>query len=139
MKHLLTLILILSLPYSLFSQDFIQESDFDEVISGTSAFGENQNLVVIEVWAEFNKDNAFHDWKKLEGVKYARINLAKAPGIKKKYRVRMVPTILVFKDGYKELEYKAGLDLACPVTLEELVEDIEELQKASQFQPKYIL
>ncbi|BCU97824.1 MAG: hypothetical protein CM15mV19_0600 [uncultured marine virus] len=74
MKHLLTLILILSLPYSLFSQDFIQESDFDEVISGTSAFGENENLVVIEVWAEFNKDNAFHDWKKLEGVKYARIN-----------------------------------------------------------------
>ena len=133
MKYLLTLILILSLPYSLFSQDFIQESDFDEVISGTSAFGENENLVVIEVWAEFNKDNAFHDWKKLEGVKYARINLAKAPGVKKKYRVRMVPTILVFKDGYKELEYKAGLDLACPVTLEELVEDIEELKKASQF------
>ena len=133
MKHLLILILILSLPYRLFSQDFIQESDFDEVISGTSAFGENQNLVVIEVWAEFNKDNAFHDWKKLEGVKYARINLANAPGIKKKYRVRVVPTILVFKDGYKELEYKAGLDLACPVTLEELVGDIEELQKASQF------
>ena len=133
MKHLLILILILSLPYRLFSQDFIQESDFDEVISGTSAFGENENLVVIEVWAEFNKDNAFHDWKKLEGVKYARINLANAPGIKKKYRVRMVPTILVFKDGYKELEYKAGLDLACPVTLEELVGDIEELQKASQF------
>ena len=133
MKYLLTLILILSIPYSLFSQDFIQESDFDEVISGTSAFGENENLVVIEVWAEFNKDNAFHDWKKLEGVKYARINLAKAPGVKKKYRVRMVPTILVFKDGYKELEYKAGLDLACPVTLEELVEDIEELKKASQF------
>jgi len=133
MKDLLILILILSLPYSLFSQDFIQESDFDEVISGTSAFGENESLVVIEVWAEFNKDNAFHDWKKLEGVKYARINLAKAPGIKKKYRVRMVPTILVFKDGYKELEYKAGLDLACPVTLEELVGDIEELQKASQF------
>ena len=133
MKHLLTLLLILSLPSNVFSQQFIQESDFDEVISGTSAFGENQNLVVIEVWAEFNKDNAFHDWKKLEGVKYARINLAKAPGIKKKYRVRMVPTILVFKDGYKELEYKAGLDLACPVTLEELVEDIEELQKASQF------
>ena len=133
MKHLLILILILSLPYRLFSQDFIQESDFDEVISGTSAFGENENLVVIEVWAEFNKDNAFHDWKKLEGVKYARINLAKAPGIKKKYRVRMVPTILVFKDGYKELEYRAGLDLACPVTLEELVGDIEELQKASQF------
>ncbi len=132
MKNLL-LILILSLPLSLLSQNFISESEFDNAISGTSAFGENESLVVIEVWAEFNKDNAFQDWKKLEGVKYHRINLAEAPGIKKKYRIRMVPTIIVFKDGYKELEYKAGLDLVCPVTLEELVEDIEELKKASQF------
>ena len=69
MKHLLTLVLILSLPYNVFSQQFIQESDFEEVISGTSAFGENESVVVIEVWAEFNKDNAFQDWKKLEGVK----------------------------------------------------------------------
>ena len=133
MKHLLTLILILSLPYTLFSQEFIEESDFEEVISGTSAFGENESIVVIEVWAEFNKDNAFQDWKKLEGVKYARINLANAPGIKKEYRIRMVPTILVFKDGYKELEYKAGLDLECPVSLEELSSDIEELKAGSQF------
>ena len=133
MKHLLTLILILSLPYTLFSQEFIEESDFEEVISGTSAFGENESVVVIEVWAEFNKDNAFHDWKKLEGVKYARINLANAPGIKKEYRIRMVPTILVFKDGYKELEYKAGLDLECPVSLQELSSDIEELKAGSQF------
>jgi len=133
MKHLLTLVLILSLPYNVFSQQFIQESDFEEVISGTSAFGENESVVVIEVWAEFNKDNAFQDWKKLEGVKYARINLANAPGIKKEYRIRMVPTILVFKDGYKELEYKAGLDLECPVSLQELSSDIEELKAGSQF------
>ena len=133
MKHLLTLLLILSLPYNVFSQQFIQESDFEEVISGTSAFGENESVVVIEVWAEFNKDNAFQDWKKLEGVKYARINLANAPGIKKEYRIRMVPTILVFKDGYKELEYKAGLDLECPVSLQELSSDIEELKAGSQF------
>ena len=45
----------------------------------------------------------------------------------------MVPTILVFKDGYKELEYKAGLDLECPVSLEELSSDIEELKAGSQF------
>ena len=133
MKHLLTLVLILSLPYNVFSQQFIQESDFEEVISGTSAFGENESVVVIEVWAEFNKDNAFQDWKKLQGVKYARINLANAPGIKKEYRIRMVPTILVFKDGYKELEYKAGLDLECPVSLQGLSSDIEELKAGSQF------
>ena len=131
MKYLL--LFILCLPFSLFSQDFISEADFDNVISGTSAFGENESIVVIEVWAEFNKDNAFHDWKLLKGVKYHRIDLAEAPGIKKKYRVRMVPTILVFKDGYKELEYKAGLDLECPVSLDKLIEDIDELKESSQF------
>ena len=99
MKNILTIILLL-ISTNVLAQEFITEEEFDVAITGTSAFGENESIVVIEVWAEFNKDNAFHDWKKLEGVKYARINLAKAPGIKKKYRVRMVPTILVFKDGY---------------------------------------
>ena len=132
MKSILTIILLL-ISTNVLAQEFITEEEFDVAITGTSAFGENESIVVIEVWAEFNKDNAFHNWKKLEGVKYHRINLAKAPGIKKKYRIRMVPTILVFLDGSKELEYKAGLDLACPVTLEELNNDIDELKESSQF------
>jgi hypothetical protein len=45
----------------------------------------------------------------------------------------MVPTIIVFLDGSKELEYKAGLDLICPVTLAELNKDIEDLSTASQY------
>ena len=115
------------------SQEFITEEEFNVAITGTSAFGENESIVVIEVWAEFNKDNAFHDWKNLKGLKYHRLDLAEAPGIKKKYRIRMVPTILVFVDGSKELEYKAGLDLLCPVTLQELNNDIDELKQSSQF------
>ena len=115
------------------SQEFITEEEFDVAITGTSAFGENESVVVIEVWAEFNKDNAFPHAKLLKGVKYHRIDLANAPGIKKKYRIRMVPTLLVFKDGEKELEYKAGLDLICPVTLEELNSDIEELNESNKF------
>lgn len=125
--------MLLLISTNVLSQEYITEEEFDVAITGTSAFGENESIVVIEVWAEFNKDNAFHDWKNLKGVKYNRINLAKAPGIKKKYRIRMVPTILVFLDGSKELEYKAGLDLLCPVTLKELNDDIDELKESSQF------
>ena len=132
MKSILTIMLLL-ISTNVLSQEYITEEEFDVAITGTSAFGENESIVVIEVWAEFNKDNAFHDWKNLKGVKYNRINLAKAPGIKKKYRIRMVPTILVFLDGSKELEYKAGLDLLCPVTLKELNDDIDELKESSQF------
>lgn len=132
MKNILTIILLL-ISTNVLAQEYITEEEFDVAITGTSAFGENESIVVIEVWAEFNKDNAFHDWKNLKGLKYHRLDLAGAPGIKKKYRIRMVPTILVFVDGSKELEYKAGLDLLCPVTLEELNNDIDELKESSQF------
>ena len=45
----------------------------------------------------------------------------------------MAPTLIVFLDGTKEDDFKAGLDLECPVTLEELQESIDEAKKSSQF------
>ena len=53
--------------------------------------------------------------------------------MKKKYRIRMAPTLIIFKDGINEESFKAGLDLECPVTLDELNEAIEEVKKAGQF------
>ena len=44
-----------------------------------------------------------------------------------------MPTIIVFKDGIKEEMYKAGLDLECPVTLDELQEHIDEIKSAFSF------
>tara|TARA_Y100000768_G_scaffold386672_1_gene375662 strand:+ start:1830 stop:2228 length:399 start_codon:yes stop_codon:yes gene_type:complete len=132
MKKVL-LILLLLVGTTASGQDWVTDDGFDSAISGKSAFGEDQDIIVIEFYAEFNKDNAFADWNKLKGVKYYRCDIAKSPGAKKKYKVRMAPTLIVFKEGFKEFTYKAGLDLECPVTLEELQSDIEELSKASQF------
>ena len=98
------------------------------------AFGDDEtNIVVIEFWAKFNEANAFADWDKVEGVKYYRVDVAKAPAAKKEYRVRMAPTLIIFKDGINEESFKAGLDLECPVTLDELLEAIEEVKTADQF------
>jgi len=133
MKHLV-LLLILSLPFPLFSQAWINDSDFDSTINESSAFGDDESsIVVIEFWAKFNEVNAFADWEKVKGVKYYRVDIAKAPKAKKEYRVRMAPTIIIFKNGVKEETFKAGLDLECPVTLNELVEAIEEVKTADQF------
>ena len=51
----------------------------------------------------------------------------KAPNLKKKYRVRTVPTIIVFNNGFKELTYKANIMFELEVTAEEIHEDIEDL------------
>ena len=90
-------------------------------------------IVVVEFWADFNKENAFKEWEQLEGVTYYRCNVADSPKSKDKYRVRMAPTIIIYKDGIKEEMYKTRLDLLPPVTLEELLQDVKELQVAQKF------
>ena len=129
----LVLILLLS-SLSMYSQEFIDDSNFEEKINQRHAFGDDEfNIVVIEFYVEFNKQNAFKDWDKLTGVKYFRVDISKAPKAKKEFRVRMAPTLIVFNQGLKEEVFKAGLDLLCPVTLEELNKSLEELKTANKF------
>ena len=128
------LFLLLVAPIFTFSQEWIDDSNFEDKINHKEAFGDDEvNIVVVEFWAKFNEANAFADWGKIKGAKYYRVDISKAPIYKKKYRVRMAPTLIVFLDGTKEDDFKAGLDLECPVTLEELQESIEEAKKSSQF------
>ena len=130
----LILILLLALPFSLFSQDWADDSTLDDILNSKRAIGDDESqIVVIEFWAKFNEVNAFPDWDKVDGVKYYRVDIAKAPKAKKEYRVRMAPTLIIFKDGIAEESFKAGLDLECPVDLEELQEAIEEVKTAGAF------
>jgi len=135
MKYLLILI-----PFISFAQVdvpdkyWIDDSDFENKINETQAFGDdNTKPVVVEFWAKFNEANCFAEWDELKNVIYYRVDIAKAPAAKKEYRVRMAPTIIIFKDGINEESFKAGLDLECPVTLDELIEAIEEVKTANQF------
>ena len=134
MKKNIILFIFLLLSYVAYSQEYIDDSNFDDKINEQSAFGDDEtNIVVVEFWAKFNEANAFADWDKVDGVKYYRVDIAKAPAAKKEYRIRMAPTLIIFKDGINEESFKAGLDLECPVTLDELLEAIEEVKTANQF------
>ncbi len=136
MKYLILLLI----PFLSFSQQdvpeeyWVDDSGFEKAINTNEAFGDDDNKpVVIEFWAKFNEANCFADWNKLEDVIYYRVDIAKAPVAKKKYRVRMAPTLIIFKDGVKEIVFKAGLDLLLPANLEEIQEAINEINNASKF------
>ena len=131
LKNFILLVMIL-LPTMALSQDWADDSNINEIISGKSAYADDEPLIVVEFWAKFNDTNAFSDWNSVD-IPYVRVDISKAPEAKKKYKVRMAPTIILFKDGFKEVIWKAGLDLECPVTLAELNEAIEEAKTASQF------
>tara|TARA_B100001564_G_scaffold352886_1_gene360999 strand:- start:591 stop:962 length:372 start_codon:yes stop_codon:yes gene_type:complete len=122
------------ISFQSFGQEFIDDSNFESKINEKHAFGDDdQNIVVVEFWAKFNEANAFADWNKVEGVKYFRIDVGSSPEMKKKYRIRMAPTIILFNKGIKEDTWKAGLDLECPVDLDELQEAVEEVKTADKF------
>jgi len=132
MKYLIIILLLLSINTS--AQEWITDNNFEKSINTNEAFGDDETKpIVVEFWAEFNSDNSFSDWSKLKNAIYYRVNIAKAPNAKKKYKVRMAPTLIIFKDGIKEEVFKAGLDLVLPADLNEIQEAINEINKASKF------
>lgn len=127
-------IILLLITFNTFGQEFITDNNFDSKINEKQAFGDNQTLpVIVEFYASFNDANKFNDWDKLENVIYYRADIANCPAAKKKYKVRMAPTLIIFKEGIKEIVFKAGLDLMLPADLNEIQESINEVNAASQF------
>ena len=132
MKYLNIILLLLS--FSSFSQEWITDDNFESKINEKQAFGDNQSKpVIVEFYAKFNDVNKFDQWQELKDVIYYRADIAACPQAKKKYKVRMAPTLIIFKGGVKETVFKAGLDLVLPADLEEIQEAINEVNTASQF------
>ena len=132
MKYLNIILLLIS--FNMSAQEWITDDNFDSKINERKAFGDDESLpVAVEFYAKFNDANKFGDWDKLENVIYYRADISTSPEAKKKYKVRMAPTLIIFKDGIKEVIFKAGLDLVLPVELKEIQEAINEINTASQF------
>ena len=132
MKYLNIILLLLS--FNVNAQEWITDDNFESKINEKQAFGDNQSKpVIVEFYAKFNDANKFDQWQKLIDVIYYRADIATCPQAKKKYKVRMAPTLIIFKDGIKEDVWKAGLDLELPTDLEEIQETINEINNASKF------
>ena len=133
------LILIL-IPFISYSQSdvpkkyWLTDDNFEDVVSGNSAFGDdNDQTILIEFWADFNKENCFNEWEQVKDALYYRVDISKAAKAKKEYRIRMAPTLLIFKGGEKQATFKAGLDLLLPTDLDEIQETINEINTANKF------
>jgi len=138
--RLIQFILIFTLSINVYAQSdvpekyWLDDASFSNIINSNSGFGDDGNeTILIEFWAEFNAENCFADWEKIEGAKYYRVDIANSPNIKKQYRVRMAPTLILFKNGQKQMSFKAGLDLLLPTDLAEIQESINEINNANKF------
>ena len=145
MKKILFILFITIIPVLLSAQTevpkkyWINDGSFENIVTPSGGFDDDYDeVIVIEFYAEFNKDNAFKDWKKLdnlEGVSYYRIDIATSPKLKKELRIRMAPTILLYTkgDAYIKFTAKAGLDLKCPVDYDKMIRAIEVVKQESSY------
>ena len=105
----------------------IDNSDIEPKYLTTDSFNQaiNTGVVIVEFVASFVEP--FDGWQEIKDGEYYRVDIEEYPEFRKKYKVRSVPTIIVFNNGMKELVYKANIMLELDVTADEIHEDIEDL------------
>jgi thiol-disulfide isomerase/thioredoxin len=94
------------------------------ILFASNTFGQ---ITVKHFNAEWNKDNSA-DWimalKDCKTKSY--VDIAKDPNAQKKYKIAVVPTIIIFKDGEEVARFQADLSFKLLATREEVQEEIDE-------------
>ena len=75
-------------------------------------------------------------WNEINGVDWVMkltdcdtkgyVDIAKNPDAQKKYKIAVVPTIIIFKDGEEVARFQADLSFKMLATKEEVQEEIDE-------------
>ena len=93
-------------------------------ILANSAFGQ---ITVKHFNAEWNKGNGV-DW--IMDLKdcdtKSHVDIGKNTEAQKKYKIAVVPTIIIFKDGEEVARFQADLSFKMVATKEEVQEEIDE-------------
>ena len=63
----------------------------------------------------------------LENCDFYRVCIEGSPQLREKYKIRAVPTLIMFNNGVKEEIYRANIMLQLPISLFDLQKDIDKL------------
>jgi thiol-disulfide isomerase/thioredoxin len=92
-------------------------------ILANSAFGQ---VTIKHFNAEWNKANSVAWFMDLEDCNTkSYIDIGKDPKAQKKYKIAVVPTIIIFKDGEEVARFQADLSFKMVATREEVQEEID--------------
>ena len=109
---LIPLLFVFSFPWT----QTINESDFEEKI--------NEDIVVVEFYAEWNKDNCV-ELSNFKNVATYMVNIEDSPTLTKTYKIYSVPTIIIFYN--QEVVEKYEADLTFQLCIKDATRKVEEL------------
>ena len=88
----------------------------------------NGQIAITHFNAEWNKANDVPWFMDLKDCKTkGHTDIGKNPDIAKEYKIAVVPTIIIFKDGDEAIRFQADLSFKMLATKEEVQEEIDNL------------
>ena len=93
------------------------------VFVASTAFGQ---MKAVHFNAEWNKDNNVVWFDKLSDVKKEHMDVGSGD-CQAKYKIAVVPTIIIFKDGEEVARFQADLSFKMVATREEVQEEIDNI------------
>tara|TARA_R100000963_G_C4593499_1_gene69828 strand:+ start:304 stop:663 length:360 start_codon:yes stop_codon:yes gene_type:complete len=109
---LIPLLFIFSLAWT----QTINEGEFEEKI--------NEDIVVIEFYADWNKDNCV-ELSQFKDVSTYMVNIEDSPNLTQTYKVYSIPTIIIFYN--QEMVEKYEADLTFQLCIKSAKKKVEEL------------
>ena len=85
-----------------------------------------EGIQVVQFTASFNADNEVNWLPELNECKTTTISIEEGDW-QKKYKIAIVPTVIIFDDGEEINRFQADLSMALAATKEEVQEAIEEI------------
>ena len=56
------------------SEYWLDDKSFEDTVIGSAFDDSESETILVEFWAEFNAENCFADWNKIENATYYRVN-----------------------------------------------------------------
>lgn len=95
-------ILLWVIPYQCLSQSFINKSQLNEAQKSTDP-------IVVEFWADWNDSNKCQFLGNLKDCRKYRICIEDFPDLAESYKIRVLPTIIIFNKTEEIKRYKGNL------------------------------
>ena len=108
---------IIFLIFSLFTLSFYGQ----DICSG------NGEICVIQFNASFNSANNVDWFEKLTDCSTSEVDIMTNTDLQKKYKIVVVPTILILDDGEEVARFQANIMMTMESTREEVQESIDEI------------
>jgi len=115
MKWLSKILIVFLFCQYLTAQEFITERNYENKIGS--------GIVVVEVWAEFNKANEVSWIDDLKDCKSYRIDIQEASSL----NIKTIPTVIVYSSGEEYNRFKANIMLELDATKKELQNVINDI------------